>query len=446
MHALRRFFPSRSSPSSSPHPHPSTPRTGTTPTTTAPPNSPPACCPPCAGGASGRQSPRDASPTIAVDPTHRSTWYVAASSGNVWKTTNAGTTWTPIFDDYGSYSIGAIALDPNDHLTLWVGTGENNGQRSVGYGDGVYKSVDGGLSFTNMGLKTSEHIGMIAVHPDDSRTVYVAAQGPLWAAGGERGLYRTRDGGESWEPVLEIDEHTGVNEVYFDPRNPDVMYATSWQRRRHQWTMIDGGPGSGIHKSTDGGNTWRAISRGLPSGDKGRIGMAISPIDPDVLYAIVEASGGQGGTFRSENLGESWSRTSNYQSGRGHVLPRALRRPAPLRPDLLAGHLHGDVRGRRQHVGPAPHARSACRLPRHGLRPGRSRAPHRRQRRRALRDLRLRRQLASLLQPSPEPSSTRSRPPATNPSTTSTEAPRTTIRSVGRRRRWGAGSAIRTGT
>ena len=252
---------------------------------------------------------------IAIDPTDRSTWYVAASSGNVWKTTNAGTTWTPIFDNYGSYSIGAIALDPNDHLTLWVGTGENNGQRSVGYGDGVYKSVDGGRSFRNMGLETSRHIGMIAVHPDDSRTVYVAAQGPLWAAGGERGLYRTRDGGESWELVLEIDEHTGVNEVYFDPRNPDVMYASSWQRRRHQWTMIDGGPGSGIHKSTDGGNTWRAINRGLPGGDKGRIGIAISPINPDIVYAIVEASSGQGGTFRSENMGENWSRTSNYQSG-----------------------------------------------------------------------------------------------------------------------------------
>ena len=252
---------------------------------------------------------------IAVDPTDRSVWYVAASSGNVWKTTNAGTTWTPIFDDYGSYSIGAIALDPGDHLTLWVGTGENNGQRSVGYGDGVYKSIDGGRSFRNMGLETSEHIGKIQVHPDDSDVVFVAAQGPLWNAGGERGLYRTMDGGETWERVLEIDEHTGVNEVYFDPRNPDVMYATSWQRRRHQWTMIDGGPGSGIHKSTDGGNTWREINRGLPSGDKGRIGFAISPQNPDVLYAIVEASGDAGGTFRSENMGENWSRTSRYQSG-----------------------------------------------------------------------------------------------------------------------------------
>ncbi len=250
---------------------------------------------------------------VAIDPTDRSVWYVAASSGNVWKTSNAGTTWDPIFDDYGSYSIGAIALDPNDRLTLWVGTGENNGQRSTGYGDGVYKSVDGGRSFANMGLETSRHIGMIAVHPSDSRTVFVAAQGPLWTSGGERGLYRTRDGGDTWDLVLELDEHTGVNEVHFDPRNPDVMYATSWQRRRHQWTMIDGGPGSGVHKSTDGGETWRSIDRGLPSGDKGRIGFAVSPVRPDVLYAIVEAN--DGGTFRSENMGENWSRTSDYQSG-----------------------------------------------------------------------------------------------------------------------------------
>ena len=250
---------------------------------------------------------------IAIDPTDRSVWYVAASSGGVWKTTNAGTTWDPIFDNYGSYSIGAIALDPSNHLTLWVGSGENNGQRSVGYGDGIYKSIDGGRSFRNMGLETSRHIGMVAVHPDDSDVVFVAAIGNLWQDGGKRGLYRTSNGGETWENVLEIDEHTGVHEVYFDPRNPDWMYAVSWQRRRHQWTMIDGGPGSGIYKSTDGGDTWREINRGLPGGDKGRIGMAISPQNPDVLYAIVEANGG--GTYRSENMGESWSRTSSYQSG-----------------------------------------------------------------------------------------------------------------------------------
>ncbi len=251
---------------------------------------------------------------ITVDPTDHSVWYVGVSSGGVWKTANAGTTWRPIFDSYGSYSIGAIALDPSNHLTLWVGTGENNAQRSVGYGDGVYKSIDGGRSFTNMGLEHSEHIGMIRVDPDDPDIVYVAAQGPLWASGGDRGLYRTMDGGETWERVLEIDEDTGVNEVHFDPRDPDVVYAVAWQRRRHQWTMIDGGPGSGIYKSTDGGDTWREINRGLPGVDKGRIGLAVSPVDADVLYAIVEASGDDGGTFRSEDMGEHWTRTSRYQS------------------------------------------------------------------------------------------------------------------------------------
>lgn len=251
---------------------------------------------------------------IAVDPIDPSTWYVAASSGGVWKTTNGGATWRPIFDGEGSYSIGALAIDPNNHLVVWVGTGENNGQRSVGYGDGVYKSVDGGRSWENVGLESSEHIGMIRIDPRDSDVVFVAAQGPLWNAGGDRGLYRTTDGGETWERVLEIDEHTGVNEVHFDPRNPDVLYASAWQRRRHQWTMIDGGPGSGIWKSTDGGETWKEIDRGLPSGDRGRIGLAVSPIDPDVLYAIVEASGNDGGTFRSDDMGEHWERTSRYQS------------------------------------------------------------------------------------------------------------------------------------
>ena len=252
---------------------------------------------------------------IAVHPTDRHVWFVAAASGGVWKTENAGTTWTPVFDDAGSYSIGAVTIDPANPLTVWVGTGENKGQRSVGYGDGVYRSRDGGTTFENVGLEASEHIGMIVVHPDDSDVVYVAAQGPLWASGGDRGLFRTVDGGTTWEPILEVDEHTGISEVHLDPRDPDVMYAVAWQRRRHQWTMIDGGPSSGVWKSTDAGETWREINRGLPGGDKGRMGLEVSPIDPDVLYLIVEASGRDGGTFRSETMGESWTRTSRYQSG-----------------------------------------------------------------------------------------------------------------------------------
>ncbi|UCC71707.1 MAG: glycosyl hydrolase [Gemmatimonadota bacterium] len=253
---------------------------------------------------------------IAVDPVDRSTWYVAVASGNVWKTENAGTTWQPIFDEYGSYSIGCVTVDPNNRFVVWVGTGENNSQRSVGYGDGVYKSIDGGRSFEKMGLGDSEHIGMIRVDPRDSDVVYVAAQGPLWAAGGDRGLYRTTDGGQTWNRILEIDEHTGVSEVHFNPRNPDVIYAVAYQRRRHVWTLINGGPGSGIYKSTDAGATWRKINEGLPRGDKGRIGMAVSPVNPDVVYAIVEAATRErSGFYRSENGGENWSKQGGYVSG-----------------------------------------------------------------------------------------------------------------------------------
>ena len=252
---------------------------------------------------------------IVVDPVKRSTWYVAACSGGVWKTTNAGVTWKPIFDGQTSYSIGCLAIDPSDRFTIWVGTVENNSQRSVGYGDGLYKSTDGGMSFKKVGLENSEHIGKIVVHPEDSNTVYVAAQGPLWKEGGDRGLYKTTDGGATWKKVLEISEHTGVNEVHMDPTNPDILYASAYQRRRHTWVLIDGGPESGIYKSTDGGDNWKKINRGLPSGDKGRIGMAVSPINPEVIYAIVEAAGGQSGFYRSSNRGESWSRQGSYVSG-----------------------------------------------------------------------------------------------------------------------------------
>lgn len=251
---------------------------------------------------------------LAINAKRPGEYYVAVACGGVWKTTNWGTTFKPVFDGQGSYSIGCVTIDPHNPSTVWVGTGENNSQRSVGYGDGVYKSVDGGASWTNMGLKDSGHIGMVRVHPDDPNTVYVAALGPLWSPGGDRGLYRTTDGGATWEKILEISENTGINEVHLDPRDPDVMYATAYQRRRHVWTLVNGGPEGGIHKSTDGGATWREVTSGLPSADIGRIGMAVSPADPDVLYAIVEAADGKGGMFRSTNRGESWEKRSDYMS------------------------------------------------------------------------------------------------------------------------------------
>lgn len=247
---------------------------------------------------------------IAVNPTNRSEWYVGVASGGLWKTTNAGVTFSPIFDSYGSYSIGCVTIDPHNDKVIWVGTGENNSQRSVSFGDGVYVSRDGGKSFANVGLKESNHIGMIKVDPGDPNTVFVAAMGPLWSDGGDRGLYRTTDGGANWEKVLEVSPMTGISEIHFDPREPSTMYAVAYQRRRHVWTLINGGPESAIYKSTDGGETWRKVEKGLPGGDKGRIGMCISA-DPDTLYAIVESSDG-GGVYRSKDRGESWDKRSSY--------------------------------------------------------------------------------------------------------------------------------------
>ena len=249
---------------------------------------------------------------IAVNPNNPYEYYVATSSGGVWKTENSGVTYTPIFDNEGSYSIGCVTMDPNNSNIIWVGTGENNNQRSVAFGDGLYKSIDGGKSWNKVGLENSEHIGKIIVHPENSDIVYVAAIGPLWSKGGDRGLYKTTDGGKSWSNVLSFDEHTGVNDVVMDPRNPDVLYASSLQRRRHVYTYVGGGPGSGLHKSTDGGQTWSKIQNGLPKVELGRIGLTISPANPEIIYAIVEAAEGKSGVFASTNRGASWEKRGSH--------------------------------------------------------------------------------------------------------------------------------------
>lgn len=254
---------------------------------------------------------------IAVDPQNPKRYFLAVCSGGVWKTENGGVTFTPVFDKESSYSIGCITMDPQNPHVLWVGTGENNSQRSVSWGDGVYVSRDDGQSWQKVGLQKSEHIGRIVIDPRDSNVVYVAAQGPLWAAGGDRGLYKTTDGGKTWNRILHVSENTGINEVWMDPRNPDVLYATSYQRRRHVWTLINGGPESTIYKSEDAGKTWRKIEKGLPKEDKGRIGLCVSPANPDVLYAIVEAANGKSGVFRSTNRGESWQKRSDYHTSSG---------------------------------------------------------------------------------------------------------------------------------
>ena len=252
---------------------------------------------------------------IAVHPGDPTTWYVAVGSGGVWKTTNAGTSWTPVFDDQPSYSIGDVAIDPSDPDIVWVGTGENVSGRHVAWGDGVYRTRDGGRTWRHMGLAASEHIGKILVDPRDGNTAFVAAEGPLWSAGGERGLYRTDDGGTTWQAVLTVNENTGVTDIEFDPVDPGIMYAASYERRRTVWSLLAGGPGSGIHKSTDGGRTWRRVTTGLPGGDMGKIGIDVSPADRNVIYATIEAGPGERGFYRSTDRGESWERRNSYISG-----------------------------------------------------------------------------------------------------------------------------------
>lgn len=251
---------------------------------------------------------------FAVNPENPFEFYVAVASGNIWKTVNNGITLKPVFDSYGTYSIGALAMDPNNSNVVWAGTGENNHQRALGYGDGIYKTVDGGESWENMGLKESRHIGMIAIDPTNSDILYVAAEGSAWGAGGERGLYKTTDGGKTWNKVLNVSENTGVNNVLVDPRNSDVIYVTTEQRRRHVHTKIGGGQESGVQKSTDGGKTWKKIESGLPDVHKGGMGISISPVNPDYLYLIIEAADNKGGFYRSVNRGESWEKMSDHAS------------------------------------------------------------------------------------------------------------------------------------
>lgn len=252
---------------------------------------------------------------IAVNPYNKKEYYVGVASGGVWKTTNSGVTFTPIFDKYGSFSVGCLAIDINNPNIVWVGTGENNSQRSVSWGDGVYKTTDAGKTWKNMGLKQSEHIGKIIICPTNSNIVYVAAQGPLWGPGGDRGLFKTTDGGKTWRQILKISENTGVTDLVMDPRDPNVLYCASYQRRRHVWTLINGGPEAAIYKSTDGGDNWEKLHHGLPSGDLGRIGLGISPANPDYIYAIIEGNEGKGGIYRSTDRGASWEKRNSWFSG-----------------------------------------------------------------------------------------------------------------------------------
>ena len=252
---------------------------------------------------------------IAIHPEDEHTWYVAVGSGGVWKTENSGITWKSLFDGQNSYSTGCITIDPNNNHTIWVGTGENVGGRHVGFGDGIYRSTDDGTTWKNMGLEESEHISKIIVHPTNSDVIFVAVQGPLWSSGGERGFYKSIDSGTTWKRTLGDDEWIGVTDIIMDPRNPDLIYAATWQRHRTVAAYMGGGPGSGIHRSRDGGETWQELTTGIPKSNLGKIGLALSPQNPDKIYAAIETDRTKGGLYMSTNQGASWTKQSDAVSG-----------------------------------------------------------------------------------------------------------------------------------
>lgn len=252
---------------------------------------------------------------LAIHPTNENVWYVAVGSGGVWKTTNAGVTFNPIFDNESVYSIGCVTIDANNPNVVWVGTGENVGGRHAGFGDGIYKSEDGGSTWTNMGLKNSEHISRIDIHPENSDIIRVASQGPLWSAGGDRGFYLSTDGGATWKKTLGDNEYTGVTDFAVDPRNPNWIYAATWQHHRTVAAWMGGGPKTKIYLSDDGGNSWKELKNGLPKESMGKIGLAISPQNPDVVYAAIELNRTKGGVYRSEDRGGSWKKMSNQVAG-----------------------------------------------------------------------------------------------------------------------------------
>jgi photosystem II stability/assembly factor-like uncharacterized protein len=246
---------------------------------------------------------------IAVDPKNRSTWYIATASGGLWKTANRGLNFQPVFDDQGSYSLGVVVVDPKNSDVIWLGTGENQAQRAIGYGDGVYKSTDAGHTWKKVGLPNSEHVAKIIIDPRNSNTVFVAAQGPLFSPGGDRGVYKTTDGGATWKAVLTVSENTGATDLDFDPRNPDVMYAATYQRRRNTSVIVAGGPESAIYKTTDAGAHWTKLKEGLPTVDMGRIALTVSLQKPDTVYALISLAHNMSYFYRSDDAGAHWTKT-----------------------------------------------------------------------------------------------------------------------------------------
>lgn len=242
-------------------------------------------------------------------PNDPATIYVASASGGLWKSTNKGATWTPVFEHEPVSTFGDVAIAPSDPDVVWVGTGEQQNRQSTSWGNGVYRSTDGGASWTHVGLDETRHIARVLVDPRNADVAYVAAEGNLWKASPDRGVFKTADAGRTWRKVLSVDTLTGVVDLVMDPSDPNTLYAAAYQRLRRAWGFNGGGPGSGIYKTMDGGATWQRLAAGLPSGDMGRIGLAISHTQPKVLNALIEHADA-GGTYRTEDGGASWQRVN----------------------------------------------------------------------------------------------------------------------------------------
>ncbi|HVC21541.1 MAG TPA: hypothetical protein VNE16_15830, partial [Vicinamibacterales bacterium] len=246
---------------------------------------------------------------VAGVPGQPNIYYVGAAGGGVFKTVDGGSTWKAIFSHEPTASIGAIALAPSNPQIVWVGTGEANIRNDIIDGQGVYRSTDGGLTWQFMGLKDAGQISTIVINPVNPDIVFVAVVGHAWAPNPERGVFRTTDGGKTWQKVLYVNDTTGASDLAMDPGNPMVIFAGMWQVRRYPWTMVDGGPGSGLYRSNDGGTTWKKLTEGLPAGPLGRIAVAVAPSNPDHVYALIEAKHGM--LWGSTDLGQHWHAISD---------------------------------------------------------------------------------------------------------------------------------------